>query len=156
MRAAAPIPAALPAVLAVLAVLAALPPPAAADTVIAARTMRAGSVIGPLDLAIEAGVTPGALADPAAAIGQEARVILYAGRPVHAADLGPPAVIGRNEIVTLVYRAGGLSIVTEGRALGRAGVGDRIDVMNLGSRSTVAGTVTGPGAVRVGPPGPGL
>jgi flagella basal body P-ring formation protein FlgA len=134
------------------ALMALLPGAGSADTVIAARTLRAGSVIGPLDIAIEAGATPGALSDPAAAIGQEARVILYAGRPVRAGDLGPPAVIGRNEIVTMVFQTGGLTIVTEGRALGRAGVGDRLDVMNLGSRSTVTGTVIGPGRVRVGPP----
>lgn len=143
-----------PAMLIGLAAALALPPDGAADTVVATRTLRAGSVIGPADIGLVDGTVPGALSDPAAAIGQEARVIVYAGRAVRAADLGPPAVIGRNEIVTLIYRRSGLEIVTEGRSLSRAGIGDRVEVMNLGSRTTVTGTVTGHGRVRVGPPDP--
>ena len=40
-------------------------------------------------------------------------------------------------------------IATEGRALDRAGVGERLRVMNLGSRNTVTGTVAEDGAVLV-------
>ena len=94
----------------------------------------------------------GALTDPAAAIGMEARVNLYANRPIRAADLRAPAVIERNEIVTLRFDASGLTIVTEGRALDRAGVGDRLQVMNLASRNMVTGQVVGPALVAVGPP----
>lgn len=154
-RASAPRPTAALTGLAAFALLAALPSGAAADTVIAARTLLPGAAIGPADVTLQAGAAvPGALTDPAAAIGQEARRILYAGQPLHAADLGPPTVIDRNEIVTLSYRAGALRIVTEARALARAGVGDRIDVMNLASRNRVTGTVTGPGRVRAGPTDP--
>ncbi len=33
-------------------------------------------------------------------VGLEARVTLYAGRPIRAADLGPPALVDRNQIVS--------------------------------------------------------
>jgi hypothetical protein len=72
-------------------------------------------------------------------------------RPVRAADLGPPAVVERNQIVGLAYRSGGLAILTEGRALARGGVGDVIRVMNLASRATVTGTIGPDGLVAVGP-----
>jgi flagella basal body P-ring formation protein FlgA len=125
--------------------------PAAADTVVATRTIRAMAVIGPEDVALAPGSVPGTLGSPADALGMEARVTLYAGRPIRAADIGPPAVVERNQIVPLVYQAGPLSILAEGRALARAGIGDTIRVMNLASRFTVSGRVRPDGTVVVGP-----
>lgn len=124
--------------------------PAQADTLVAARTIRAQSLIAPMDVALVAGDTPGALWEVEQALGMEARVMLYAGRPIAAGDLGPPALIERNQIVTLRYTQGGLSILADARALERAGEGDVIRVMNLASRSTVFGQVTKTGDVVVG------
>lgn len=123
---------------------------AGADTLVATGTIRSQGLIGPTDVMLIEGDTPGALSDPLAAIGMEARVNLYPGRPIRAADLQPPAVIERNEIVTLQFRQGGLLILTEGRALDRAGVGERLRVINLSSRSTVSATVLSAGLVEVG------
>jgi len=124
--------------------------PAAADTLVAARTIRAQAVLTAADLALIEAEVPGALADPGQAIGLEARTILYEGRPIRAEDVGPAATVDRNGLVTLVFRRGGLTITAEGRALGRGGPGDRIQVMNLDSRTTVIGTVGEDGRVLVG------
>ena len=132
----------------VLAVVAAAPP-AGAETLVAARTIRAQAILAPSDIAIAEATVPGALRDPAEAVGLEARIVLYAGRPIRPGDLGPPAIVARNQIITLLYRQGGLTIATEGRALGRGGPGDAIRAMNTASRSTVTGTVTETGAVLV-------
>ena len=93
---------------------------------------------------------PGALSGLAEALGQEARVAIYAGRPVRSADLGAPALVERNQMVTLVYMAGGLAISTEGRALARATEGEVIRAINLASRATVSGRVGPDGTVHVG------
>ena len=130
--------------------LAALAGPAWADTPVVARTIRAHSILTPSDLATVPGDVPGAIADPAQIVGREARVALYAGRPIMPGDVGPPALVERNQIVRLVYDSGGLSIIAEGRALGRAGAGDTLRVMNLASRSTVTGFVRSDGTVVVG------
>ncbi len=122
---------------------------AAADTVVAARTVRATAVIGPQDVTLAPGTLPGALDSLSHAIGQEARVVLYAGRPVMAGDVGPPALVERNQIVRLVFRAGPVSILAEGRALGRGGVGDMLSVMNLDSRNTVSGLIGPDGSIHV-------
>jgi flagella basal body P-ring formation protein FlgA len=66
--------------------------------------------------------------------------------------IGPPALIARNQIVTLFYHSGPLVIAAEGRALGRAGPGDALRVMNLSSRSTVTGFVRPDGTVLVSGP----
>jgi flagella basal body P-ring formation protein FlgA len=90
------------------------------------------------------------LAYPVLAVGMEARVAIYAGRPVRAQDLGAPALVERNQLVPLIYLSGGLAISTEGRALARGAAGEVIRVMNLSSRNTVNGRVGPDGAIYVG------
>ncbi|WP_377510205.1 flagellar basal body P-ring formation chaperone FlgA [Octadecabacter sp. R77987] len=123
--------------------------PAAADTLVAARTIPARAIIGPDDLLLRDIATTGGVTDPSALIGMEARVALYAGRPIRQGDVGPPAVVDRNQIIPLVYMRSGLMISTEGRALDRAGPGDLIRVMNLSSRSTVTARIGPDGAAYV-------
>ncbi len=121
-------------------------PPA---TLVAARPIRAGELIRAGDVLVEAVATPGALDDPAQALGMEARSTIYRGNPVMAHQIGPPALVERNQIVTMTYAHGALSISADGRALDRAGAGQKLRVMNLESRVTVTAIVTGPGQVEV-------
>jgi len=123
--------------------------PATADTVFAAQTLRAQTILTAQDLFVKDVDISGAASDPAQLIGKETRVALYAGRPVRTGDVGPPALVDRNQLVPLYYRSSGLSITTEGRALQRAGAGEYIRVMNLASRSTVTGLVMPDGRVMV-------
>ena len=124
--------------------------PLQAETVIAAHTIRARAVLGPEDISTIAADVPGALDDPSRALGLEARVVLYAGRPIRSGEVGAPALVERNQIVELAYRRGALTIRAEGRALARGGAGDSIRVMNTVSRSTVTGVVQPDGTVTVG------
>lgn len=128
-----------------------LPGMALADSVVAARVIRPQQVLVAEDLTMVAADIPEALTETAAALGQEARVAIYPGRPVKAADLGPAAVIERNQIVALAYRTGALTILTEGRALARGGAGEVIEVMNLSSHSKVTGRIGPDGTIDVGP-----
>ena len=137
-------------------IIALLPLPALAETVLAARTIRAQAILAPGDVTLAAHEVPGTYVAIGETIGLEARVVLYAGRPIRIEDLGPPAIVERNQIVTLIYRTGGLAIAAEGRALARAGIGDRLRVMNLASRQTVTGHVRADGTVSVGPLSPSL
>lgn len=121
------------------------------DTVIASGTIRGTAMIGPADVALIEGETPGALSDLSDAIGMEARINLYPGRPIRPGDLRAPAIVERNEIVSLRYNYGGLLVMTEGRALDRASEGEALRVINLASRQTVTATATSPGLVTVGP-----
>ena len=124
--------------------------PALAESVVAARTIPAQAVIGPEDVTLVDAPLDGAMNDPSDAVGQEARVAIYAGKPVRSSDLGPPTLVQRNQLVPLIYRSGGLAISTEGRALARGSVGEVIRIMNLGSRTTVSGRIGADGAVYVG------
>lgn len=120
-----------------------------ADSLVATRLIRATEIIGPGDVVVQSGAIPGIANMPDQVIGLEAQVAIYPGRPVRLADLGPAAVIERNELVRMVYRRGGLVILSEGRALARGALGDTVTVMNLGSRQSVQGVVTTAGMVEV-------
>jgi len=122
---------------------------ATAQTAVAARTLRTHSIIGQSDIVLLENFTPGAFAKISDVVGKETRSIIYPGRPIFTRDIGPPSVVKRNEIVSLVYRNGFLAISAEGRALARGGIGEQIKVMNISSRTTVVGIVSGPGIVRV-------
>ena len=112
-----------------LFILGILASPAMSQTVVAARTIPAQSLIGPEDLALRDGTV--------------------VGRPIRAADVGFPAVIERNQIVPLRFKRGGVTIATEGRSLGRAGPGETVRIMNLASRSTVSARVGADGVAYV-------
>ncbi|MEM1362029.1 MAG: flagellar basal body P-ring formation chaperone FlgA [Pseudomonadota bacterium] len=126
---------------------------AGAETVVASRTLRADTLVGYSDVALKDGLTPGALSQLEDAVGLEVKRNVYAGQPILPSDLGPPAILLRNDTVVLSYYRGGLAIVTEGRVLGRAGIGESVRVMNLSSRNSVTGTVLPDGSVEVTGPG---
>lgn len=122
---------------------------ATAEIVVPTRTIRAKEVIAASDLETKATDAPGAVRNTDTLIGQEARTALYPGRPIRLSDIGPPAIVDRNDLVMLVFDRVALSITTEGRALGRGAVGERIRVMNLSSRTTVTGVIRPDGQIEV-------
>lgn len=126
-----------------------LAPPALPGTLVASRSIRAQEVLVAADLLVAPGLKPGALRTPEEAIGLEARINIYAGRPIRAEDLSAPAILERNQPVRLVYTRGRLRLETEGRAMDRAGVGESVRVMNLESRAMIVGLVTAAGTVEV-------
>ncbi len=136
----------------ILIVLLLYPGAAQADSLIAARNIRPETILTSADIALVPDTIAGAADHPDLAIGMEARVAIYAGRPIRPEDLGPPALVNRNQIVTLHFTAGALSIQAEGRMLDRGGYGDVVRVMNLASRTTITGIVDADGSIRVSAP----
>ena len=80
---------------------------------------------------------------------QTPRRPVRANEPVKLADLQAPVVVAKGATVTMIVEAPGLQLTAVGRALGNAGVGDVVQVMNAQTRTTVEGVVEGPGRVRV-------
>lgn len=120
---------------------------AMAEAPITARNIRAGTIVAADDVAATDVTSPEAIA----LIGRQARITIYAGRPMRESDFGTPYVIARNQLVTLVFRRAALSIEAEGRALGQGGVGDTLRVLNIASRTTVTGAIQPDGTVSVLP-----
>lgn len=132
-----------------LCIAACLAGPAAADTVVALRSLQARTVIGAGDVALSPGTVTGAATRLEDVIGRETLVAIYKDRPVFVRNAGAPTLVERNQIVPLVFTLGTLVISAEGRALGRGGAGDLIRIMNTASRATVTGMVMPDGSVSV-------
>jgi flagellar basal body P-ring formation protein FlgA len=133
-------------------------PTVAADlpAVFAKRSVRAGALVTAADVELRPlpeHRTGGVATSLDAVVGQEVRRNLYVDRPVLLDDIGVPTVIRRNSLVTLAYTSGSLELTALGRAIDSAGLDEPIRVVNIDSRVTVVGRVTGPGMVRVGSPG---
>lgn len=128
-----------------------LPGMAQAESLVAARVIRANEVVAATDVMVVEAEIEGAATALDQVVGMEVKVAVYPGRPLLRKDLGPPTLIERNQLVSLVYQADRLAIHTEGRALGRGGSGDVIQVINLSSRATLTGRIGGDGIVYVTP-----
>ncbi|MBL6454109.1 flagellar basal body P-ring formation protein FlgA [Belnapia sp. T6] len=126
---------------------------ATAPALAATRRLLPGEVIRPGDLRplrLRAErLRPGLAERPDQVIGQQLHRAVAAGAPLALADLGPPTLIEKNALVTMLVEAPGLSLAAQGRALEAAPRGGLVPVMNLASRSVVEGEVVGPGRVRV-------
>ena len=120
-----------------------------ADMAIATRNIRPGDVLREDDVMVIRGDAPDGFDDTAQLVGLETRVALYAGRAILSNQVGKATTVERNQIIEIVYAGKGLSMTTEGRALGRGAEGQRIRVMNLTSKTSIFGTIQSDGTVRV-------
>lgn len=121
--------------------------------VVATRRLQMGDVLRAADLRAvrmrAERVRPGAAESIEQALGQQLRRPLAEGLVVMTADLGPPAVVAKNALVTMLVEAPGLSLTMQGRALDNAPQGGVVQVMNLESHAVVEAQAVGPGRVRV-------
>lgn len=121
-----------------------------ADAVVATKTVRPGTVLSQTNVTLDADASGAGVDDLSLVLGKEAKTTLFAGRPIQQGDFGAPAIVERNSLVELAFVQNGLTILVEGRALGRGAPGERVRVMNLASRRTVTGKILPSGQVLVG------
>jgi flagella basal body P-ring formation protein FlgA len=117
-----------------------LPGPTFAGVLAAAHVLPAGTVIAPADLRVIDSDLPG-IDDPSQILGQQARITIYAGRPIQKSMLRAPILVSRNQLVLLKFRRGPMEITIQARALSAGAAGDLIRVMNIDNHGTVAARV---------------
>jgi flagella basal body P-ring formation protein FlgA len=126
------------------------------EAAIVARPLGRGEVIKASDIVIERRPKAEIRGDVVKTIdhvaGLATRRALRAGEPLRTVDLTKPEIVQRNEAVTLVFEAPGLLLTIRGKALESGAQGDMINVLNIQSKRTVQGTVTGPGQVTMATP----
>jgi flagellar basal body P-ring formation protein FlgA len=83
------------------------------------------------------------------ALGMQLRRPMRSGQPLRVADLTKPDLVQRDQAVTVVFQAPGLYLTTRGKALDNGTEGDVVNVINLQSKRTVTGVVTGRGQVTI-------
>ncbi len=85
-------------------------------------------------------------------IGMQARRQLRSGQALRNSDLAKPDLVQRDQAVTIVYQAAGITLTIRGKALESGAEGDVVNVINLQSKRTFSGVVSGRGQVSVAPP----
>lgn len=123
--------------------------------IVATRRLAAGEIprpgdLRPIRLRAER-FRPGLAERPEQVIGQQLHRAVAADAPIPLADLGPPALVEKNALVTMLLEAPGLSLSAQGRALEAGPRGGLVPVMNLASRAVIEAEVIGPGRVRIAP-----
>lgn len=124
-----------------------------AEVVIAARALPRGVAITAADVDIdrrELSVrTEDAIRRRADVVGNFTARPIAAGAVIEASQLDRPTLVGRGDLITLRAVAGGIEIVTEGKALRDGRLGERIPVENVRSGRRLTGTVVASGVVRI-------
>jgi flagella basal body P-ring formation protein FlgA len=90
------------------------------------------------------------LSSAAAAAGLAARHQLQPGRPLTGSDLMKPEIVLRNDSVTIVFQAPGVTLTLRGQAQEAGALGDTISVLNMESKRVVQAVVSGTDRVAVG------
>jgi flagella basal body P-ring formation protein FlgA len=120
-----------------------------------ARDLRAGDLVQPEDVVWTKSAAYGAPSDTPRdareAIGLVARRPVRAGAMVSQSDLSAPMVIRKDDVVMVVYEAGGVKLSLQGTATGAAAVGQNVGVLNPASKKIIEAVASGPGQALVGP-----
>jgi len=124
-----------------------------ADAILLTRSLARGDMLKASDLVVErrpkAEITGDVIVSLDEAIGMAVRQPLRAGQPIRRADLTKPEMIRRDETVTLIYEVPGILLTTRGKAVESGAEGDVINVLNVQSKRTVQGVISGPGRVTI-------
>jgi flagella basal body P-ring formation protein FlgA len=124
------------------------------EAAVLTRNVERNEILKLSDLAVERRPKAEVGTDAAArdrAVGMQARRQLRAGQAIKTADLVKPELVQRDQSVTLTYEAPGIYLTMRGKALDNGAEGDVVTVMNLQSKRTLSGTVTGRGQVSITP-----
>jgi flagellar basal body P-ring formation protein FlgA len=122
------------------------------EAAVLARNVERNEVIKSADVVVERRPKAEVGTDAATrdrALGMQARKQLRAGQALKTADLARPDLVQRDQSVTLIYESTGLYLTIRGKALEGGTEGDVVNVVNLQSKRTVSGVVTGRGQVSV-------
>jgi flagella basal body P-ring formation protein FlgA len=72
-----------------------------------------------------------------------------AGMMLKASDVGEPTVVTRNALVTVILKAGAMTLTVRGQALGTAAAGQPVDVLNTVTKKVLHGVARADGTVEI-------
>jgi len=123
------------------------------EVAVAQRAFARGDVFKESDLTFERRpkneVANEPVAAPADVAGMAARRNVRPGQAIRAADLAKPELVVKGDTVTLHYEVPGVVITMRGKATDSGAMGDVVGVLNVNTKRTIQGIVTGPGRVTV-------
>lgn len=90
-----------------------------------------------------------AVLEPEDLIGKQTKRMLAQGRPIQHPSITPPILVSRGEQVKIHLQNGGLRLVTTGKAIDDAHMGQEVRVLNLSSNKTITAIAKADGIVEV-------
>lgn len=82
-------------------------------------------------------------------IGKEIIRSITPGRPISPENLGAPTVVKKNQEVKIIYKNGGLELVSKGKALSNAAIGDTVKITRKEAARTLEGIAVSEGVVEL-------
>ena len=123
------------------------------EVVLPKRAIARGETLSRDDIIVERrprdGLASELIADARGAVDKVARRALAVGMPLRTADVQREEIIGKGDLVTIVYETPGLTITMRGKAGEAGAMGDVVSVTNPQSKRVLQGTVSGPGRISV-------
>ncbi len=123
------------------------------EVVVPRRAISRGETLTRADVIVERrpldGQSNDLIGDPRGAIDKVARRVLMAGLPLRAGDVQREEIVGKGDLVTIIYETRGLTITMRGKAGEAGAMGDVVTVTNPQSKRVLQGTVSGPGRISV-------
>ena len=120
-----------------------------------ARSLAAGEVVQPADLAYAKipafQVSQDAPRDANDIIGKAARRPLRSGTAVASLDVIAAQVIKRDDMIDVAFHAEGMTLTLQGKALAGAAMGETVNVLNPTSKKVIQAVAVGPDRAVVGP-----
>lgn len=71
------------------------------------------------------------------------------GMLLRASDVSAPITVAKNDLVTIIYRRGPMTLTVKGQAITNASRGNSLQVLNLMSNRVITATAVSPGTVEV-------
>jgi len=122
------------------------------EVAVLTRSVERADILKSGDVAVERRPRAEIGSDAAAreqAVGMQMRRPIRAGSALRLADLAKPDLVQRDQAVTVIFQTAGLYLTTRGKALDNGTEGDVVSVLNIQSKRTVTGIVTGRGQVTI-------
>ncbi|MDA9431559.1 flagellar basal body P-ring formation chaperone FlgA [Bradyrhizobium sp. CCBAU 51627] len=122
------------------------------EVAVLTRDIDRSEVLKSSDLAQERRPKAEVIGEPALrerAVGMQLRRAMRAGAPIRVADIAKPEFVSRDQSVTVIYQVPGIYLTTRGKAIESGAEGDTVSVLNLQTKRTLTGIVTGRGQVTV-------
>ena len=123
------------------------------EAAIVTRPLARGDLIKQSDIAIERRPKSEFSSEPPASaadiVGRAARSNVRAGQGLRASDLMKPELVKKNEMVLLHYEVPGIVLTMRGQALESGTEGDLVNVLNIQSKRTIQGVITGAGRITI-------
>jgi flagella basal body P-ring formation protein FlgA len=91
----------------------------------------------------------GAYADLDQLVGKQLLRQSRAGIVLKASDVGAPTVVTRNSLVTVLLKAGSMTLTVKGQALANAAAGQPVDVLNSVTHKVLHGVAQPDGTVSI-------